>query len=47
MNNKTKIIRMLKTARLMYRISKELNKNDVANFWDNECIKLSAKLRGH
>ncbi len=48
MNNQTKkTIRMLKTARQMYQISKELNKNDVAHFWDRECIKLSAKLRGY
>lgn len=39
-----KIIRMLKTAREMYQVSKQLNKNDVANFWGNECIKLRKQL---
>lgn len=39
-----KIIRMLKTAREMYQISKQLNNNDVANFWGNECIKLRKQL---
>ena len=39
-----KIIRMLKTAREMHRISKELNKIDVAKFWGNECIKLRKQL---
>lgn len=39
-----KTIRMLKTAREMYKISKELNKIDVANFWGNECIKLRKQL---
>ena len=39
-----KIIRMLKTAREMYKISREVNKIDVANFWGNVCIKLRKQL---
>ena len=41
-----KIIRMLKTAREMYKISREVNKIDVAKFWGNECIKLRRQLGG-